>query len=283
MQYGICPLSVAPLRAKPADSSEMVSQLLFGELVEIIEKEGNWIKVICLWDEYEGWMDIKQIEPILTEVYENYKSNSFYSLELIQPAAGSNHYLPITIGAALPDFDGINFRLNKNKYTFSGQAINPFSLEASPDLICKIGRKFLYAPYLWGGRSPFGIDCSGLTQVVYKLAGIKLPRDASQQVEGGKTINIIDEAQPGDLAFFENKKGNITHVGILFPDRKILHASGRVRIDDIDHVGIHNKEVGKYTHNLRIIKRFIADHESIQFAAVDLEKGEEDVSQETLF
>ncbi len=283
MQYGICPLSVAPLRAKPADSSEMVSQLLFGELVEIIEKEGNWIKVICLWDDYEGWMDIKQIEPILTKVYENYKSNSFYSLELIQPAAGHNHYLPITIGAALPDFDGINFRLNRKKYTFSGQAINPFSLEASPDLICKIGRKFLYAPYLWGGRSPFGIDCSGLTQVVYKLSGIKLPRDSSDQVNGGKTINIINEAQPGDLAFFENKKGNITHVGILFPDRKILHASGRVRFDDIDHVGIHNKEIGAYTHQLRVIKRFISDHETLQYSVIEIETGEAGEQQETLF
>ena len=283
MQYGICPLSVAPLRAKPADSSEMVSQLLFGELVEIIDKQGSWIKVICLWDDYEGWMDVKQIEPILTEVYENYKSNSFYSLELIQPAAGHNHYLPITIGAALPDFDGINFQLNKNKYTFSGQAINPFSLEASPELICKIGRKFLYAPYLWGGRSPFGIDCSGLTQVVYKLAGIKLPRDSSLQVEGGKTINIIDEAQPGDLAFFENKKGNITHVGILFADRKILHASGRVRFDDIDHVGIHNKEIGAYTHKLRIIKRFISDHTPLKYSVVEVEKGEEGEQLETLF
>ncbi len=283
MQYGICPLSIAPIRVKPTDTSEMISQLLFGELVEIIEKEGSWIKVICLWDDYEGWMDIKQIEPILTEVYESYKSNSFYSLELIQPAAGNNHYLPITIGAALPDFDGINFRLNKNKYTFSGQAINPFSMEASPDLICKIGRKFLYAPYLWGGRSPFGIDCSGLTQVVYKLAGIKLPRDSSQQVEGGKTINIIDEAQPGDLAFFENKKGNITHVGVLFPDRKILHASGRVRIDDIDHLGIHNKEIGQYTHHLRIIKRFISDHEPLKYSVVANEKGEEGEQLETLF
>jgi cell wall-associated NlpC family hydrolase len=116
---------------------------------------------------------------------------------------------------------------------------------------------YLHSPYLWGGRTPFGIDCSGFTQMVYKLAGIRLKRDASQQAEQGTLINLIDEARQGDLAFFDNEEGRIIHVGIMLPNNKIIHASGKVRIDSIDHHGIYNLETKKYTHNLRIIKRFV--------------------------
>jgi gamma-D-glutamyl-L-lysine dipeptidyl-peptidase len=115
----------------------------------------------------------------------------------------------------------------------------------------------LNSPYLWGGKTPFGIDCSGFTQMAYKLAGIKLRRDAWQQAEQGHTINLLEETEPGDLAFFDNDEGNIVHVGIILRDHKIIHAAGKVRIDSIDHYGINNKELKKYTHKLRLIKRMV--------------------------
>ena len=116
---------------------------------------------------------------------------------------------------------------------------------------------YLDAPYLWGGRSPFGIDCSGLVQMTYKLSGIKLPRDAGQQASCGTTINLLSEAQAGDLAFFDNEEGIITHVGIILPNNQIIHASGRVRVDSLDHEGIYNVKKKQYSHKLRLIKRII--------------------------
>lgn len=257
MNIGICPLSVVPLRSSSSDKSEMVSQLLFGEMVELLEKRGQWLKVRCTWDNYIGWADAKQIKVLSKEDYETYSGNFAYSLELVQGAMGDGHYLPITIGATLPNFDGIKFHLNGSSFTFSGQAITPVDIEPSAELVLKISRRYLYAPYLWGGRSPMGIDCSGFTQVVFKMVGLSLPRDASDQVEKGELIDFIEESTAGDLAFFENRKGKITHVGIIMPEGYIIHASGQVKIDKIDHYGIFNEATQRYTHRLRVIKRIL--------------------------
>jgi gamma-D-glutamyl-L-lysine dipeptidyl-peptidase len=131
----------------------------------------------------------------------------------------------------------------------------------SHEIILKLARRYLYAPYLWGGRSPFGIDCSGFTQVVFMMAGLKLKRDASQQVGQGEGVDFAEQAQAADLAFFDNDKGNIVHVGIVMNNNHIIHAAGQVRIDRLDHFGIFNETLGKYTHKLRLIKRFLPDIE----------------------
>ncbi len=256
MHYCICTVSIAPLRSSSADKSEMVSQVLFGETVEMLLKKGNWAKVRCTWDNYVGWMDYKQLQPIDEGVVHQLPS---YALELCQPAMTDDHFQPLLLGSTLPSFDGLRFSIGLKKYSYSGQVITPQIGQSTPELIIKIARKYLFAPYLWGGRSPFGIDCSGLTQTVYKMAGIQLLRDASQQVTQGKSIDFIELSQVADLAYFENKKGRITHVGIILPDNQILHASGRVRIDRLDHYGIFNIDKNRYTHKLRIIKRYIAD------------------------
>ena len=264
MNYGICPLSVVPIRSSASDRSEMVSQLLFGETVEFLQKKGSWAKIRCMWDNYIGWADVQQIKPLPLADILRYQKNYAYSLELIQGAMAEGHYLPITIGATLPEFDGLNFRLNGSTFTFSGQAITPDAKDQTADLILKIARRYLYAPYLWGGRSPLGIDCSGFSQIVYKLVGIPLPRDASDQVNVGESVDFIEQTQPADLAFFENKKGKISHVGILMPDNQIIHASGQVRIDKIDHFGIFDETASKYSHKLRLIKRLLPDPEPIE-------------------
>lgn len=261
MNIGICPLSVVPIRSNASDKSEMVSQLLFGEMVELLEKRGSWSKVRCLWDNYIGWLDTKQIKIIPAADVVLYQQKYAYSMELVQPAVGDDFYLPITIGATLPDFDGLKFRLNGSSFTFSGQAISPREITPNADLLIKVARRYLYAPYLWGGRSPMGIDCSGFTQVVFKMLGTALPRDAAEQVETGRLIDFVEEATVGDLAFFENRKGKIVHVGIILPEGKIIHASGQVRIDGLDHFGIFNEDKQKYTHRLRVIKRILPNLE----------------------
>ena len=125
-----------------------------------------------------------------------------------------------------------------------------------PKIMVECAIKLLNTPYRWGGKSIMGIDCSALVQLCAKVAGFKLPRDASQQVNHGNTINIISEAKAGDIAFFKNENNRITHVGILLSNEKIIHASGKVRIDSFDSKGIYNKDLKEYTHKLYIIKRF---------------------------
>ena len=257
MNYGICPLSVVPIRQAASDKSEMASQLLFGETVEILEKKGKWLRVRCTWDDYIGWADARQIKTIPDSEIKRYHHNFAYSLELVQAAMAEEYCLPITIGATLPEFDGLHFRLNGSKYTFSGQAISPQDIEPSSELILKIARRYLYAPYLWGGRSPMGIDCSGFTQIVYKIGGLAIPRDAAQQVHSGEMVDFVQQAQAADLAFFGSNDSKITHVGILISKNEIIHASGQVRIDKIDHFGIYNENTQKYSHKLRVVKRLL--------------------------
>lgn len=281
MTFAVCPLSVVPVRSSASDKSEMVSQLLFGEAVEIIDKRGAWSKIRCLWDNYIGWVDFKQLKPLPAEEIRQYQSNFALSLELFQPAMANEHSLPLTIGATLPRFDGLKFHLNGSSYSFSGMAVHPEKLQQNSTILLKIARRYLFAPYLWGGRSPLGIDCSGFTQMVYKLIGIPIPRDASQQVEKGRLIDFIEQAQPGDLAFFSNKKGHVVHVGILMPDSQIIHASGQVRIDKIDHYGIFNEALQKYTHQLRVIKRILNDETAVTASTVAETEMEE--SQGSLF
>ena len=262
MTFAICPLSVVPVRAGSSDRSEQVTQLLFGEIVEILEKKGKaWAKIRCTWDNYIGWVNARQIKLITEGEYQLFSENFAYSLDLISPLMSNKHHLPITIGARLPNFDGMRFQLLDDLYTFSGQAVFPSDMRPDAALILKLARRYLFAPYQWGGRSPLGIDASGLIQLIYQMVGISLHRESAEQVHQGETVDFVEQSQPGDLAFFENKAGNINHVGIIMPDHQIIHASGQVRIDRIDHYGIFNEEMGRYSHKLRVAKRILEKQE----------------------
>lgn len=258
MYYGICPFSVVPLRSSPAHSSEMISQLLFGELVEVHEIRGKqWLRVRMITDGSEGWVETAQLQDIPQEDFQRYAQNFAFSLELVHAAMGPSQFIPITMGARLPNFDGLHFRLGKDLFTFSGQVLGAEEVRPGSDFLIKMARRYLNTPFLWGGRSPFGIDSTGFVQVIFSFAGISLPRTAMGQIELGASVDFPELTQPGDIAFFENKVGKITHAGIVLPDNKIIHAYGCVRTDLLDHFGIYDEERKLYTRRLRLIKRLL--------------------------
>ena len=252
--FGICNLAIIPVRAEPSDRSEIVSQVLFGEHFEVVEELKQWRRIKLQYDGYEGWVDSKQFQ-VSTEAAYNTLSNEAIVLnaDLIDYiSAPNNTLIPIPLGASLSFLNHSD--INIAHFEFEGAKTS-----GKQDKNKLINTAFLYlnAPYLWGGKTPFGIDCSGFTQMVYKLNGYHLKRDASQQAFQGEPLSFIEESEPGDLAFFDNDEGNIIHVGIIMENNYIIHASGKVRIDRIDHLGIYNAETNRHTHKLRVIKKII--------------------------
>ncbi len=257
--YAVCQVSIAPLRAHPNDKSEMVSQLLFGETVEALEAKDGWRHVICAWDGTSGWVDARQLHPLTPSEYAEYAEHSSMSLSLVEGLMAADHFIPLTMGAMLPCYDGLRCRLGNLSFQFSGPVVTPSRAPRTGEWIVRTARRYLNAPYLWGGRSPFGIDAAGLVQLVYKMAGIRLPREVTQQVHEGVAVDFTEQCHLGDLAFFDDGKGHIGHVGIVLPDCHIIHASGKVRIDKLDHFGIFNLEQKRYTYQLRIVKRLLTE------------------------
>jgi hypothetical protein len=252
--FGICNLAIVPVRSEPSDRSEIVTQLLFGEHIEILERQNQWARIKIQYDDYEGWVDSKQYQ-VISEANFHQLSNEAIILnaDLIDYITSpDNLLLPIPLGASLSFLN--NSEINISNFDFEGtktSGIKPTSA------LLNTAFMYLNAPYLWGGKTPFGIDCSGFTQMVYKLNGYKIHRDASQQALEGESLSFIEESEAGDLAFFDNEEGNIIHVGIIMDNNYIIHASGKVRIDRLDHLGIYNPELNKHTHKLRVIKKII--------------------------
>lgn len=262
MNYGISDLSIIPVRKEPTEKSEMVTQILFGEHFLTIENNNNWTNVRLAFDDYEGWVDTKMIMPIDEKLYFHLNeelpvvANDTFNLVFQEEDYSNKLIVP---GSSFPfcDLQKKFFYIGDKKYFFQGKVSENTIGEHIRDSIIESALKYFNSPYLWGGRTPYGIDCSGLTQIVYKLNGMVLPRDASQQVLIGEPLTFVEEALPGDLAFFDNQEGRITHVGIIWDRHKIIHASGKVRIDNVDHQGIFNVDTRRYTHKLRVIKRII--------------------------
>lgn len=238
MDKGICVVTVAPVRAENSDKAEIVTEILFGESADILEVNKNWTKIKMHYDGYEGWMDTKQIKHVTDEHLANRK------VTLI-----TENF------ASIMTNDGRTLLSMGSEVEYAAVASR-----RSHDLresIALTAKEFLNVPYLWGGKSFFAVDCSGFVQLVFKIHNIKLPRDTYQQAEVGEVLSFVEESQPGDLAFFENSEGKIIHVGIMLENQKIIHASGKVRIDTLDSSGIFNKEMNKHTHKLRVIKSII--------------------------
>lgn len=257
MPYGLCNHSVIPMRSEPSDRAEMTNQVLFGESCRILEKRKKWSRIRLTHDGYEGWVDNKQIQPCSDEFFKELKPTSppiaSELIELITDTS-SGLFFPILLGSHLPMLKDGQVKLDEMTFNYEGPSVNP---EVDRQVLIDCSYKYLNAPYLWGGRSPFGIDCSGFTQMSYRMAGYQLPRDSHEQANHGTTLSFIEESEPGDLAFFDNNEGQIIHVGIILENNYILHASGKVRLDRLDQTGIFNNDIGTHTHKLRVIKKII--------------------------
>ena len=247
MTYAICCVPVASIRIAPDHRTEMISQLLFGEYCSITDSEKKgWIKIICKADGYEGWCQLSHVEEIDSLLYNDAAVD--LTADWINTIKYKGQEMLVPLGSLLtgkkPDFD------------FAGKIWQPAMAQKDETTIKEIAFKFLNTTYLWGGRSVFGIDCSGFSQAVYKFLNIALLRDAQQQATQGDLVNFVQEARCGDLAFFDNEEGQIIHVGILLGENKIIHSAGKVHIDKIDNQGIVNAVTGERTQRLRIIKRY---------------------------
>ena len=256
--YGICTLSCIPLRMRPDERSSVVSQMLFGECFEILKyKTKKWIKILCEWDGSIGWVDAFQVTRITEKQFDAYTGDRSVALELSQIAFSEQRGINLLLGSSLPLYDGISFRCAEEKFTYSGQALRPVDQVWKRDFVEKIARKYLHTPYCLRGRSPFGIDSAGYVQILAKILNVRLPRMVHDQIQVGEQIDFVEQARLGDIAFFENKEGEIHHTGFVLDDGMIIHAYGSVRIDKLDHQGIYHKPLKKYTHHLRVIKRII--------------------------
>jgi len=253
MEYGICKLSVIPLRSEPAEQSEMVSQVLFGEWFEILEWQEKWVKIVTSIDNYTGWIGRLQfimLGHLAWQQLQQEKPPLSYGAVTQAWKKSDNTILYLPIGSSMSFMEGNTCKIGNEKFEMLGPKgdIETFTLTA---------KSFLNAPYLWGGRTHFGIDCSGFTQAVFRLHGIDIKRDASQQAGQGKAVANIKTALLGDMAFFVNENDRVTHVGIMLNNNQIIHASGKVKIDSIDEKGIFSEELKRYTHKLHSIKRFL--------------------------
>ena len=254
MEYAVVAVPAAPVRRKARHQREMVNQLLFGESVKVLKAKGDlWVKVRSLHDDYEGWMT----NTLLQEANElQVKANCEYvTTNFLSTIFMNEKKIHIPFGSSLPGFADGQGKLNELNYNFSGNYIRRAEVQPNPDNVQRFTELWLNAPYMWGGRTIFGVDCSGFVQVNYKMMGIDLPRDAWQQAQQGRTVKKLKEVVCGDLAFFDDKE-EIVHVGILLNSEQIIHASGKVRIDTMDKKGIINTDTGKRTHFLRSIQRY---------------------------
>jgi hypothetical protein len=227
----------------------MTSQLLLGEYAEVLEEQKEFVQIKCLYDGYIGWCQRVQLaftEEVVTTT--QFVVNEFYKVHINQQPCRISFGMPVFQQALVFNHFTINYA--------NVEALDATSTEFLSESIIKYSSIFLNTPYLWGGRTLFGIDCSGFAQQVYKLFNKQLPRDAYQQAEQGEALGFLEEAVCGDLAFFDNEAGFITHVGIMLNNHQIIHASGRVRIDNIDSGGIISSDTGLRTHRLRVVKRY---------------------------
>lgn len=260
LDYGVCRLSIVPVRAESSDKSEQVTQLLFGDHYEITSQttDKKWLKVKINFDQFEGWIDTKQHHTVSHEYYEYLNRAEFkITTDVTSSILYNKSPQIILIGSMIPISSSELFKMEE-QFAFNGEAKN-LGQKREFEFLKNVSFKYLNAPYLWGGKSPFGIDCSGFVQMAFKICGYRLFRDSRQQANQGKSFKTIDQSRPGDLVFFKNAEDKINHVGILLEEDKIIHASGRVRIDHLNEEGILNMETKIYTHEFSHIRRILSE------------------------
>ena len=276
--FAINHCTVTPVRQEPSEGSEQLTQLLFGEVCEVLDRLPRWTKIRSTLDGQEGWVDFKMLSPAPISSQEvkgerlKIKGEGVISVPMaIATDMETSEELMLTLGTRLPNYAHGTFEVLGKQYLIDPTCVSTAQRSTGEadlqqsDLQCSdlitIAQSLLNAPYLWGGKNAMGMDCSGFTQVVYATQGINLLRNAREQMTQGELIPSLAEAQPGDLAFFDHadrdpKATNISHVGLLLSPTEIIHCSGCVHIDTIDEQGIHLPD-GELTHHLVQIKRYL--------------------------
>ena len=278
--FAINNCTVTPVRQEPSEGSEQLTQLLFGEVCEVLDRLPRWTKIRSTLDGQEGWVDFKMV-TLTSEPSEPSEQLALRVLNAPVVAAPMTAATPmdggadllLTLGTRLPNYAHGTFEVLGKQYLIDPTCVNITTAQRSTgeadlqqsDLqrsdLATIAQSLLNAPYLWGGKNAMGMDCSGFTQVVYAAMGVNLLRNAREQMTQGELVPSLAEAQPGDLAFFDHadrdpKATNISHVGMLLSPTEIIHCSGYVHIDTIDEQGIHLPD-GELTHHLVQIKRYL--------------------------
>lgn len=252
--------SVIPVRTEPREGAEQSTQMLFGELAEVLDEQPRWTKIRLESDGQEGWVDAKMITPMSDEEYRSYSEALSSAATMKFPmtyavSENNGQTIPLTAGTRLTHYKdgrfevlGVGFRIDPNM-------VITHALEMTQENLLQAVRFFLNTPYLWGGKNAIGMDCSGFTQVVMSLFGRQLLRNASEQATQGERVDELKKAQAGDLVFFDHEDGKISHVGIVIDAERVIHCSGRVKVEKLDETGIFNAETGNYSHHLCAIRR----------------------------
>ena len=276
VEYVIAHCTVTPVRQEPSEGSEQLTQLLFGEVCEVLDRLPRWTKIRSTLDGQEGWVDFKMVS-LTSEPSKQLALRVLNAPAVAAPMAAATPMdggadLLLTLGTRLPNYSHGTFEVLGKQYLIdptcvsqpitnspSGRPIG--GTPSNSHNVCAIAQTLLNAPYLWGGKNAMGMDCSGFTQVVYAAMGVNLLRNAREQMTQGTLVPSLVEARPGDLAFFDHadrdpKATNISHVGLLLSPTEIIHCSGCVHVDTIDEQGIHLPD-GELTHHLVQIKRYL--------------------------
>lgn len=258
MEFGISLLAAIPQRIEPSDKSEMVNQILFGEAYSILNEDKDWYHIVTKLDGYRGFIHKKQHTPITDKEFIHFYEKGIYvTLKEHNIILSDKTHIKLSPGSIFPDIERLMGIFNKNWLTLEKEKIFVQGDSSDYQALDKLLNLFQNVPYLWGGKTLYGIDCSAFTQIAYRILGENIPRDSRDQYLMGENVSNISEIKKGDLAFFTREKETISHVGILLGNQKIIHASGKVRIDGFDNNGIYNEELKQYTHKLFGIKRLI--------------------------
>lgn len=258
MDYGVARLSLIPVRKEPSERSEQVTQLLFGEHYEVLEADAdtNWFRIRVILDQYEGWISAGQHHSVSREYFEYSNQAEFkITTELTTSILYNKRTQFILMGSIIPISSSELFRMEE-QFAFNGEAKN-LGQKRDYEFLKATALRYLSAPYHWGGKSPFGIDCSGFVQMVFRICGYRLDRDSIQQVRQGRAVDDVNDCQPGDLVFFRRDSDRVNHVGIVLSQEKIIHASGKVRVDDLTPDGIRNVDTGRITHEFVQARRVL--------------------------
>lgn len=260
MGYGIALHSIVPVRAEAREGAEQNTQMLFGELCAILEEQPRWVRIRLESDGQEGWADSKMICPMKSEEYKSHKTALKTAATVAMPMAyamseNNGQTIPLTAGTKLTNYQDGRFEVLGVGFRIDPSMVITKSLDLNEQNLLQAVRFFLNIPYLWGGKNAMGMDCSGFTQIVMSLFGKNLPRNASEQVTCGRMISTLSKAKAGDLVFFDHEDGKISHVGIVIDPERVIHCSGRVKVEKLDETGVFNAETGSYSHHLVTIRR----------------------------